>query len=95
MNKITLEDSVFKAASAQSLLDNPILKEAFSKVRAYLDDKEIEVKTTDTESCKDIIRTKQILSYLESAIYTMINDGKIARKHLDLLTQQKTSIFRR
>lgn len=92
--EINLDDAIIKGGNAASVLNNPLLKEAFSKIRAELDNKELAVPTTDTECIKDIIRCKQILAGLERCLFRLIQDGKIAQKELEILTPRKRMFSR-
>ena len=90
-----MEDKIIKGNDAQHLLDNKILKEAFSQIKDHLEDKALSVLTTDVKQCQDVVRAKQILASVERAIYSFIQDGKFEKAQLDAITKNKTHLFNR
>lgn len=90
-----IEDKIVKGNDAQHLLDNPILKEAFKTIEGHLEDRALSTKTTDIKECQDVIRAKQILTGIQKAIYTFIEDGKFKQAELNAILKEKNSIFNR
>jgi hypothetical protein len=90
-----IEDQILKGNDAKHLLDNPILKEAFKLIEDSLEDRALSTKTTDIKECQDVIRAKQILTGIQKAIYTFIEDGKFKQAELNAITKEKNSIFSR
>lgn len=87
-----LEDRVLRGNEAQALLDNKILKDAFSDINNHLDEAINKAKTTDGVECADVVRAKQILFAVRKTIERYVDDGKVALKELDL---QRSSPVRR
>ena len=93
--EVHLNADVVKGNNALTLLDNPLLKDAFRAVRADLDERELATLTIDTESCKDIIRCKQLLAGIERTIYRLVQYGKVSAKELEFMQQKKPRLFSR
>ena len=91
---IVLEEIVIRGQNASALLNNPILKDAFAKLEAALEERELATFTTDTEACQDIIRTKQLLAGLQRNITTLLDSGKLAARELEM-RRPKESILRK
>lgn len=88
-------DQIIKGNDAAQLLNNPILKEAFETVREHINERSESIKTTDIKECQDAIRSRQILTAIERAIYSFVEDGKFAQAELNAITKEKTFIFSR
>lgn len=93
---MTLEEQKRRGIEAAQIKSSKLLNEAFETVRFWLDSKALNTPTTDTDACRDIIRTRQLLSGVERAFESMINNGKIAEKELErLMKEPKKKIFSR
>ena len=90
-----INDLVVKGNDAKHLLDNPILKEAFDQVAEHLEERMLSIKSVDVRDCQDIVRTTQILTALERAIYSFIENGKFAQAELNAISKEKVSVFNR
>lgn len=96
MDKSELETMARRGIEVSQLKSNKLLQEIFEKIKYGLDSRALNTPTTDTEACKDIIRTRQIMAGMEKAIESMINEGKFAEAELNrALKPQRQKIFSR
>ena len=85
-----------KANDAKALLSNPILKEAFEKVRIYLSDKSLSCDPDNEKMTQRIILSQQIFASIEREIFRIIQDGEVAEFRIEELEKRnKLAIFRR
>lgn len=73
-----LEDERIKGEAASQLLNNPILKEAFKRIRTRLEERRLNAKPTELETCADAIRAEQLLVAIEREINNFVVTGKMA-----------------
>lgn len=92
---MTLEADRFKGLDAQALLDNPLLREAFFRVGAYLDGHLMSCPPDDKEKAARIVISKQLLHGVKREIERMIEDGDIADVHISQLETRKVRKFYR
>ena len=82
---------IFKANDAQTLLDNPIHKEAIKKINEYIENKALSVDPNNEKAAQMIIVTKQLAVTYIRAIERFIEDGKVEQIRIDQL-EKKTGI---
>ena len=75
---MNLEDERIRGEAASQLMNNPLLREAFRKLRARLEERRLNAKPTELELCADAIRAEQLLMALEREINNFVVTGKMA-----------------
>ena len=93
---MSLEADKFRAADAKALLENPLLKGAFSAVGDYVEAKALTCDPDNKEMAQRVILTKQILAAVKREIQRHIDDGVVAEIRIAELEKRKfPKIFRR
>lgn len=77
-----------RATDAKSLLENPMLRDAFTAVETALVKKLREVET-GAEEVEDIHRCLKLLGKVETAIKKHVQNGKLAEEDLNFARQTK------
>lgn len=88
---MTDEEKILRGQEAQQLLNNPLLREAFEKIRERLEERRLHAKPTELELCADAIRVEQLLRALEREIRNYVDTGKMA----DFELGRKKGLFKR
>lgn len=93
---MTPEQRRIRGADAKSLLDNPLLKEAFEAVGGYLDTQAMTCDPDNKEKAARIIISKQILGAIKRELSRAVEDGAIAEIQMQEVEQRKRfGVFRR
>lgn len=79
------EEAIKLGTEASQLKDNKVLKAVFEKVRDQLETRELNASPTEIEVIQDIVRCKQILKGIETAINQIIQDGDYAKANISLI----------
>ena len=82
----TLHERAERARKAQSLLDNPLLDEAFRLVRESCIEQMIDGKTV--EEREDAHRSLKMLDHVKNALHKFVRDGVKANHKLKELEQR-------
>ena len=91
---MTFEADRFKGQDAQALLDNPLLKEAFWRVEAYIHGQAMSCDPDNKEKAARVIVAMQLLKGIKREIERMIEDGDIADVHIAQLERPKKKFYR-
>ena len=84
-----LEQEIADGVNAKYLLDNKAFVNSLSRIYEDLESKALTTPATDTETCADIIRCKQLMTMLEKRIRSMVDTGKMAQIVLDDRSRNK------
>ena len=82
-------DKELRAKDAQRILDDPVFRDAMQALRDRIESRALQVKTTDTDETRDIIRCKQLLVGIERELRRFVADGKVQS-----ITDEKVRLFR-
>ena len=93
MNEHT-EKELQRGAEAEQLIANPIFKEAMDGVENDIDKALLNVATTDTDLCLDLIRQLQQLQLIKAKIINFIQTGKMARATVNESVSEEKEITR-
>lgn len=93
---MTLEQDRIIGEDAKQLLNNKLLKEAFSKVDEYIDKKAISCDPDNKDAAQRIILSKQILMGIKREIERLVETGMLAEVQLSELDKKRRfSVFQR
>lgn len=93
---MTPEQRKIKGREAKQLLENQLLKDAFSAVDRYIDDQAISCSPDDAVRAQRIIISKQLLQAIKREIVRKVEDGEVAEIQIAELEKQRgLRIFRR
>ncbi|PWB81566.1 MAG: hypothetical protein C3F08_01570 [Candidatus Methylomirabilota bacterium] len=93
---MSLESATWKAEDARRLLDDPMLKDAFSAVSSYLDQRALSCDPDNKEMAQRIILSKQLLAGVRREIYRYVEDGNVAAIRMAELEKKRGfSLFNR
>lgn len=81
-------EAIDRAQSAKTLLDNSMLRDAFTAVETALV-KKLRETATGAEEVEDIHRCLKLLTKVEAAIKKHISNGTLAEKDLHVARQTK------
>lgn len=82
------EKRKFLAEDAKQLLDNSMLKSAFSAVADYLEQAALGCDPDDAERARRIVLSKQLLASIKREITRYVEDGKVAQIQIDELKKE-------
>lgn len=92
---MTNEQRRIKGMEAKQLLDNPMLKDAFTAVDEFLNQSALACSPDDATKAQRIIISKQLLQAIKREITRKIEDGDVAVIQIQELEQRRRSLFRR
>jgi hypothetical protein len=93
---MTLEQDRITGEDAKQLLNNKLLKDAFSKVGEYIDQKALTCDPDNKEVAQRIILSKQILMGIRREIERLVETGMIAEVQLsEIEKKRRFSVFQR
>lgn len=88
----TPEARRFRAQDAKSLLENPMLVQAFSAVNDYLDASALSCDPDNAEKARRIVISKQLLAAVKREIERVVSDGVVAELQIAEI-EQKRKLF--
>lgn len=77
-----MSDVSARAAAAERLANDPLLKEAFANIRDEAVEKWIGTGVTQTEQREIAWLTVKVLGRIEAELQTIIDNGKLAAKRV-------------
>lgn len=86
---MTPETRKFRGEDAKQLIDNLMLKAAFSAVGSHLDAAALSCPPDDKDKAQRIILSKQLLAAIEREIRRVIEDGEVAKVQLSEIEQRR------
>lgn len=86
---MTPESKRIRGEEARQLLENKLLKGAFSAVDEYLNSAALSCPPDDKDKAQRIILSKQILAAIQREIRRVIDDGEIAKVQLAEIEHRK------
>lgn len=84
-----LEQSVIDGGKARDLLENPLVKNAFSRVSEYLEKQALACNPDDAAMTQRVVVSKQIFQAIKREIERVIEDGEIARIRIEEIEAKK------
>ncbi len=92
----TLETRRIRGREAKQLMDNPLLKDAFAAVAAYIDEQALTCKLEDKDRAQMIVASKRLLESIKREIIRKIEDGQIADVQIsEIEEKRRLRLFRR
>lgn len=89
MVDMTPEAKRIRGEDARNLLENKLLKGAFSSVDEYLNNAALSCSPDDKDKAQRIILSKQLLAAIQREIRKVVDDGEIAKIQIAELEQRK------
>jgi hypothetical protein len=83
------------SADAQQLLDNALLKGAFSALADYLETQALTCSPDDPSKAQRIVISKQLLAGLKREIYRYVEDGMVAEMQEIEMRKVQQAAFQR
>lgn len=84
-----LEAEIARSRNAQAILDDPLFKDAFGKMKQGIIDKWAACPARDTEGREWLWQHYQVALKFEEALTEALNTGKLALKERQLSTVEK------
>jgi hypothetical protein len=85
----TPEHRRIRGNEARQLLDNQLLKEAFTAVGQYVDDQALACPPDDATRAQRIVISKQLLAAIKRELVRVVEDGDVAEVQIDMLEKQR------
>ena len=90
------ESRRIRGREAKQLMENPLLKDAFAAVGAYIDEQALSCKLEDKDRAQMIIASKRLLESIKREIMRKIEDGEIAEIQIaEIEEKRRLRLFRR
>lgn len=89
MVDMILEHKRIRGEDARNLLENSLLKGAFSAVDEYLNSAALSCSPDDKDKAQRIIISKQLLAAVQREIRRVVDDGEIAKVQMAEIEQRK------
>ena len=86
---MTPEKRRILGADARQLLENPLLKEAFSKVGDYIEQQALSCAPDDTARAQRIVISKQLLAAIRRELVRVVEDGEVAVIQIDAIDKAR------
>ena len=86
---MSLEQRRIRANEARQLLENTMLKNAFSAVDNYLNEQALTCSPDDAVKAQRIVISKQLLQAVKREITRVIDDGDVAEIQMSELEQRR------
>jgi hypothetical protein len=83
------ESKRIRGEDARALLENKLLKGAFSAVDEFLNNAALSCAPDDKDKAQRIILSKQLLAAIQREIRRAVEDGEIAKVQLAEIEQRK------
>jgi predicted metal-dependent hydrolase len=84
-----LNHDIARQARAQALMENELLQEAFARLEErYLAEWRV-CQFRDTDARERLWQAVNILGKVKDHLAKIVNDGKLAQREIDLLTQKR------
>lgn len=80
MNEHQEHDAMHRAQKAKELKDNPVYQQGYTMIRASIVEALSKVKSSDTETQRDLVMTLQNLDRLERQFDRFIETGNMIEK---------------
>jgi hypothetical protein len=92
---MTPEARRIRGNDARQLLENPLLKEAFAAVGAYIDGQALSCDPDNATRAQRIVITKQLLAAVKREIVRVMEDGVVAEIQIEDIEKKRLLRFRR
>lgn len=90
----TRETEVIRGRQAQEVLNSPIFIEAWNKVGEALQAQRRKCPIKDTDQAIKLVLAEQMLMSVKSAIFEVMNTGKLAEEQIRLESERESWLMR-